>query len=69
MLNALQARGIVAGEKATREMTARLAGQIAAEWPDLRVEAMPDGVTIEGRGLTRRMIDDAALRHPVELLR
>ena len=41
---------------------ARLVTGIAEAFPELRVEAVAEGVAIAGPGLARRRIDDARLR-------
>ncbi|MFD1952259.1 hypothetical protein ACFSGX_15905 [Sphingomonas arantia] len=45
-----------------REVIARVAERLRAVFPELDVVGAADGVTLAGRGLSRRMLDDVRLR-------
>ncbi|MHA6718788.1 hypothetical protein ACX40Y_04985 [Sphingomonas sp. RS6] len=65
----LIARGRDAGERRAADAAARLGERLAAEFPDLDIEAGEAGVTIVGRGLWRRWLAEPMLRWTGGLLR
>lgn len=65
----LEARGAAIAAEAQRRAIAALAERVAAEVPDVDVEAQEDGVVLSGRGLARRLIDEPVLRWIGSLMR
>lgn len=61
MFERLIARAERAGRAAVLVAVARLARQAALP-PDVRLETCEDGLTLSGRALRRRMLDDPRLR-------
>ena len=62
MMERLEARGRDGGERAAAVAAERLAVAARAALPGVAVEVAPEGVTISGRGLARRVLRDPALR-------
>lgn len=60
MFARLIARGEARGQAAAARAAARLAAEITV--PGVRAEAGPDGVTLSGRRLRRRLVDTPELR-------
>lgn len=61
MFERLKARAERVGRAAVLVALARLARQAALP-PDVRLETREDGLTLSGRALRRRMLDDPRLR-------
>ncbi len=61
MFERLKARAGRAGQAAVLAVIARLAREAVLP-PDVKVETGEDGLTLSGRGLRRRMLDDPRLR-------
>ena len=61
MFKGLKARATRAGQAAVLAVIARLAREAALP-PDVTVETGEDRLTLSGRGLRRRMLDDSRLR-------
>lgn len=61
MFERLRARAERAGQAAVLAVIARLAREAVLP-PDVKVETGEDGLTLSGRGLRRRMLDDPRLR-------
>ncbi len=61
MFERLKARAERVGRAAVLVALARLARQAALP-PDVRLETGEDGLTLSGRALRRRMLDDPRLR-------
>jgi hypothetical protein len=61
MFERLKARAARAGQAAVLAVIARLARNAVLP-RDVRVDTSDDGLTLSGRGLRRRMLDDPRLR-------
>ncbi len=61
MFERLKARAARAGQVAALALIARLARNAVLP-RDVRVDTRDDGLTLSGRGLRRRMLDDPRLR-------
>ena len=57
-----------AAERAVARVKTRVVAALA-EMPGVAAREVPEGVAIEGRGLVRRLLDDARLRHVAGWLR
>ncbi|MET0310360.1 MAG: hypothetical protein ABW023_16765 [Sphingomonas sp.] len=62
MMERLEARGRAMGERAVDRAVERLATEARVALPGLEIAAGTDRVTIVGRGLGRRWLEDPALR-------
>lgn len=65
MTGAIEARGHALGEARAAAQRTAIAARINAEVPGVRAGVNSDGVTIEGRRLLRRWLNDARLRTSV----
>lgn len=67
MFEALSARARRLSEKRAQQTVRRIAAAAAQEAPPgVRVEGVAEGVTLSGKGLGRRMLQEPALRWLIE---
>ena len=62
MMARLEERARVLGEEAQARAVARLAEAARTALPGVEIDSDAAGLTLSGRGLERRLLDDAAFR-------